>query len=325
MYRGAQARFNYRARRIMAKQTIFIVEDDSDICRLVQHHLKTAGFATTAFSNGRTVIQEAEQARPSLFLLDVMVPGKGGFELCRTIRQVPSLAATPVVFLTAKSSEADRILGLDLGADDYVSKPFSPRELLPKEPEYGPRQPDVTKRMIEAWNWLERQGLLIRNDQQVADWFIISSDGEELLKSGELPAQKYVAEGDLMLIADSRLAELRKLVSADFDFRKLIRLCEELNKSYSEKCYFATAMLTRGLLDHVPPLFGKKTFSEAASNYGGKSFKDTMQHLDGASRKVADSLLHVPIRKNETLPTAQQVNCTQQLDVLLSEIVRITE
>jgi two-component system phosphate regulon response regulator PhoB len=58
----------------MAKQTIFIVEDDSDICRLVQHHLKTAGFATTAFSNGRTVIQEAEQARPSLFLLDVMVP-----------------------------------------------------------------------------------------------------------------------------------------------------------------------------------------------------------------------------------------------------------
>lgn len=130
MYRGAQARLNYRTRRIMAKQTIFIVEDDSDICRLVQHNLKTAGFATTAFSNGRTVIQEAEQARPSLFLLDVMVPGKDGFELCRTIRQVPSLAATPVVFLTAKSSEADRILGLDLGADDYVSKPFSPRELV---------------------------------------------------------------------------------------------------------------------------------------------------------------------------------------------------
>jgi hypothetical protein len=195
---------------------------------------------------------------------------------------------------------------------------------LPKEPEYGPRQSDVTKRMMEAWNWLERQGLLIRNDQQAADWFMISSDGEVLLKSGELPAQKHLDESDLMLIADSRLAELRKLVSADFDFRKLIRLCEELNKNYSEKCYLATAMLTRGLLDHVPPLFGKKTFSEVANNYGGKSFKDTMQHLDGASRKVADSLLHVPIRKNETLPTAQQVNCAQQLDVLLSEIVRIT-
>lgn len=130
MYSGGQTRLNYGARGIMAKQTIFIVEDDSDICRLVQHHLKAAGFATTTFSNGRSVIQEAEQARPSLFLLDVMVPGKDGFELCRTIRQVPSLAATPIVFLTAKSSETDRILGLDLGADDYVSKPFSPRELV---------------------------------------------------------------------------------------------------------------------------------------------------------------------------------------------------
>ena len=127
-----------------------------------------------------------------------------------------------------------------------------------------------------------------------------------------------------MLIAESRLAELRKLVSADFDFKKLIRLCEELNTNYTEKCYLATAMLTRGLLDHVPPLFGKTTFSEVANNYGGKSFKDTMQHLDGASRKVADSHLHMPIRKNETLPTAQQINCAQQLDVLLSEIVRIT-
>jgi DNA-binding response OmpR family regulator len=76
----------------MAKLNIFIVEDDSDICRLVQHHLQTAGFATTAFSNGRTVIEEAERVRPCLFLLDVKVPGKDGFELCRTIRQVPWLA-----------------------------------------------------------------------------------------------------------------------------------------------------------------------------------------------------------------------------------------
>src|SRR5712692_6477185 len=67
---------------------------------------------------------------------------------------------------------------------------------LPKEPEYGTRQPEVTKRMMEAWNWLERQGLLIRNDQQTADWFTISSDGEELLKSGELLARKHAGAGD---------------------------------------------------------------------------------------------------------------------------------
>jgi pyrimidine deaminase RibD-like protein len=75
---------------------------------------------------------------------------------------------------------------------------------LPKEPEYGIHQPEVTKRMMEAWNWLERQGLLIHNDQQVADWFIISSDGEELLKSGELAARKHAGAGHLTLMADTR-------------------------------------------------------------------------------------------------------------------------
>lgn len=131
----------------------------------------------------------------------------------------------------------------------------------------------------------------------------------------------------LTVIADRRLAELRALASAQFDFKKLIRLCEEINTAYSQECYFATAMLTRGLLDHVPPLFGKNTFSEVANNYsgGGKSFKDTMHHLENAARKVADAHLHMTIRKSETLPAAQQVNCAQQLDVLLAEIVRITQ
>ena len=114
----------------MAKPTVFIVEDDTDISRLVRHHLEGAGFSTAAFSNGRSVISEAERLRPALFLLDVMIPGKDGLELCRTIRQRLSLAAIPIIFLTARTSEADRILGLELGADDYISKPFSPRELV---------------------------------------------------------------------------------------------------------------------------------------------------------------------------------------------------
>jgi hypothetical protein len=134
------------------------------------------------------------------------------------------------------------------------------------------------------------------------------------------------SHNQLTLISDVRLDDLRSVASGQFDFRKLIRLCEEINTSFSSGCYFAAAMLTRGLLDHVPPVFSFKTFSEVANNYsgGGKSFKDTMQHLENASRKVADAHLHMPIRKSETLPTAQQVNCGQQLDVLLAEIVRIT-
>lgn len=112
------------------KPTIFVVEDDPDISRLVRHHLESAGFGVKVFPSGGTVVAESERQRPALFVLDIMVPGKDGLELCRQIRQTPALAPIPVIFLTAKNSEADRILGLELGADDYIPKPFSPRELV---------------------------------------------------------------------------------------------------------------------------------------------------------------------------------------------------
>jgi DNA-binding response OmpR family regulator len=112
------------------KPSIFVVEDDPDISRLVRHHLESGGFAVKLFPSGATVISESEKQRPALFILDIMVPGKDGLELCRQIRQIPSLAPTPVIFLTARSGESDRVLGLELGADDYIPKPFSPRELV---------------------------------------------------------------------------------------------------------------------------------------------------------------------------------------------------
>jgi DNA-binding response OmpR family regulator len=112
------------------KPSIFVVEDDPDISRLMRHHLEAAGFAIRVYPTGSSVISEAERQRPALFLLDIMVPGRDGLELCRQIRQMPTLAMVPVIFVTAKSSEADRVLGLELGADDYIPKPFSPRELV---------------------------------------------------------------------------------------------------------------------------------------------------------------------------------------------------
>jgi two-component system phosphate regulon response regulator PhoB len=112
------------------KPAIFVVEDDADIARLVRHHLENEGFAVRVYSSGTSVLGDAERQRPALFVLDIMVPGRDGLELCRNIRQNPALAAVPVIFLTAKSGEADRVLGLELGADDYIPKPFSPRELV---------------------------------------------------------------------------------------------------------------------------------------------------------------------------------------------------
>ena len=112
------------------KPLIFLVEDDADISRLVRHHLEGAGYAVRSFPATGTVLSEAEREHPSLFLLDIMVPGGDGLDLCRRIRQTSGLGMTPIIFLTAKTAEADRVLGLDLGADDYITKPFSPRELV---------------------------------------------------------------------------------------------------------------------------------------------------------------------------------------------------
>jgi DNA-binding response OmpR family regulator len=109
---------------------IFTVEDDSDIARLVRHHLEAAGYAVRVFATATRVLADAEKHRPALFLLDIMVPGGDGLELCRDIRASEHFAYTPVIFLTARTGESDRVLGLDLGADDYITKPFSPRELV---------------------------------------------------------------------------------------------------------------------------------------------------------------------------------------------------
>jgi DNA-binding response OmpR family regulator len=112
------------------KPSIFVVEDDPDISRLVRHHLENDGYSVRIYSTGSSVLSDAQRQVPALFVLDIMVPGKDGLELCRAVRQTPGLSSVPVIFLTAKSSESDRVLGLELGADDYIGKPFSPRELV---------------------------------------------------------------------------------------------------------------------------------------------------------------------------------------------------
>jgi DNA-binding response OmpR family regulator len=109
---------------------VYVVEDETDIARLISHNLRAAGFEVQSFISAVSVLREAVREQPAVFLLDVMLPGSDGFELCRQIRQNPVLSATPIIFLTAKASESDRVKGLELGGDDYITKPFSPRELI---------------------------------------------------------------------------------------------------------------------------------------------------------------------------------------------------
>src|SRR5207237_10456566 len=108
------------------RKLIFLVEDEADISRLVRHHLEQTGFAVRTFASTMHVLREAEEARPSLFLLDIMVPGGDGLDLCLRMRLNPSVGMTAVILLPARTAEAARVLGLVHGADDYIRKRLRP-------------------------------------------------------------------------------------------------------------------------------------------------------------------------------------------------------
>ncbi len=109
---------------------IAIVEDEAELAALIEYNLNRHGYQAQILGGAKDTLKALEQAKPDLILLDVMLPEVDGFELCRQIRQSTLLSRTPVLFLTARSDEVDRVLGLEIGGDDYMTKPFSPRELI---------------------------------------------------------------------------------------------------------------------------------------------------------------------------------------------------
>src|SRR6202142_2835479 len=107
-----------------------VVEDEAELAALIEFNLGRHGYESQILGGSKGTLRALEQAKPDLILLDVMLPDVDGFELCRQIRQSDVLGRTPVLFLTARSDEVDRVLGLEIGGDDYMTKPFSPRELI---------------------------------------------------------------------------------------------------------------------------------------------------------------------------------------------------
>jgi len=113
-----------------AKKQILIVDDEPDIRELVRYNLERENFAVLEAEDGEQAMELVRREVPALVILDLMLPGASGLEICRMLRQQPQTANLPILMLTAKAGEVDRILGLEIGADDYVTKPFSPRELV---------------------------------------------------------------------------------------------------------------------------------------------------------------------------------------------------
>jgi two-component system, OmpR family, phosphate regulon response regulator PhoB len=109
---------------------ILVVEDERDIAALVAYHLTKEGYRVRTAEGGQEALEAVAADKPDLMLLDLMLPGFSGYEVLQEVRRRPDLADVPIVVLTARRDEADRVMGLELGADDYVTKPFSPRELV---------------------------------------------------------------------------------------------------------------------------------------------------------------------------------------------------
>ena len=148
----------------MSKQKILIIEDEADIRDLLAYNLQKEGFATLEAGDGRLGLEMAHAHAPALVLLDLMLPGMDGLTVCRELERDPATSPIPIIMLTAKGEELDRVVGLELGADDYVVKPFSVRELIL-------RIRNILKRQAQASSGdsLSRHGVTVNQSAHKAD------------------------------------------------------------------------------------------------------------------------------------------------------------
>lgn len=161
----------------------------------------------------------------------------------------------------------------------------------------------------------------IESDMNLSDCLKLLMDDKKIRIR---PQMKKSKNSNGLFVDSQRIKELRAITSDKYDLARLIRMCEEINDNFLRKNYISVIVLVRAIINHVAPIFSFKSFLEVANNYKCESsLKDIFQHLENSSRKIADGYLHIPARKKEILPTRTQVNSSQDLDLLLGEVVRI--
>lgn len=218
----------------MQKIKILLVEDEEDIADLVKLQGELSGYKVFVESNGISAMRTVEREKPDLIILDIMLPGQSGLDVCRKIKGTPALKETPVIILSAKSEEIDVILGLELGADDYVTKPFSPKVLFSrvravlrrgKEPE--------TPKIITFGNFsMDTESyLLMKKDKQIT--LTLSEFGilkRLLLNRGKVLTRNQLLDdipnSDSFIVdrnIDVHVAALRKKLGPNFNWIETVR------------------------------------------------------------------------------------------------------
>lgn len=156
-----------------AKKNIFVVDDEADILEILKINLTEAGFIVHTFSSGEAALSALGKVIPDLILLDVMMSGMDGYEFCKAVRSAAEYQAVPIIFLSAKSEEFDKVLGLELGGDDFITKPFGIKELVS-------RIKAVLRRSEKQLRAMSREILRFKGIELVPDRFTVTVDGEEV-------------------------------------------------------------------------------------------------------------------------------------------------
>lgn len=246
---------------------------------------------------------DTNKSQPALLLKKAITEYYVFEEYCQTLNSGKSDKRAAKIILAKYKIDLtpDRLISIFNNWLEYLQKSTSP----PKT--------DTSKiKVIEDTNshfWIDDKGILNYDER---------SDAKKLLQA--LDKGGFV---NPLFIDKERINELRNLSHKELDLTKLILLCEELNDAYRIGNYYTTGILVRAIIDHIPPVFSKRTFTEVAHHYGSKSFRDTMQHVESFAKKIADGFLHTTIRRKENIPNSNTIDCRSGIDVLLGEIIAV--
>ena len=232
----------------MANEKILVVDDEEHILELISFNLTNNGYKVIKANNGIDAVRLAIEEKPKLILLDLMIPGKDGYDVCREVRSNSEIRNIPIIMLTAKSEELDKILGLELGADDYITKPFSVRELLARvkavlrrfsvvEPEssvlvFGNLKADFEKREIHVKD--KKLDLTLKEFELLE--ILIRNKGKILTRDTLLEkiwGYEYIGETRTV---DVHIRYLRKKVEEDDKNPKLIETIRGVGYRFNPNC-----------------------------------------------------------------------------------------
>jgi DNA-binding response OmpR family regulator len=215
-------------------KTVLVIDDEKDLIKLVDYHLSREGYLVIGAKDGLQGLETAKKHKPDLILLDIMLPGMDGWEVCKHLKKSTELSRIPVIMLTARTQEMDKVLGLELGADDYITKPFSPRELVARVKAILRRsESPVKKNSLKIDNLLiDYTGRTVSAGNKIIDltntefnilWHLANHQGRVVPRDELISASR----GDDAMVVDRtidvHIASLRKKLGKSGDIIETVR------------------------------------------------------------------------------------------------------